>query len=176
MLEHEWNFPSHRLTRYQAVTPNKRTWVGEEPVLLPQVAGFFLCFPRTQLVLHMGLFYFMFPVHMHTALSSPNLQIWDAGRAVSPCHSLLPSFPSLQDCGMFILPAPFAIYHISSITCTAFPNFYCSLPYTFPWLSVNIPGIPESFRFLILYLSKLLKQNTAEWLTLTYRSKKRFFF
>lgn len=145
-------------------------WRASSP---PSGCSFFLCFPRTRLVLHIRLFHFMF---QHCPLPKPADQgCWRGW--VSLCHSLLPFLASLQDQGMFILPVPFAVYHISSITCSAFPNFYCSLPHSFPWLFANTPASLK-ICFLILCLSKLLKQNTSEWLTLIYRSKKKkdFFF
>lgn len=74
----------------------------------------------------------------------------------SQLHLLpVPSLPA----PVLLFPIPIALWHIF-----------------FPGLSVNTPSIPESFSFLILYLSKLPKQGSREWLTLSYGSEKRGWF
>lgn len=148
-------------------TKREITWVDAEPILHLQVAHCFLYFSRTELILCIRLFHFVFSAHIHIAL--PSSRPGRSGVLEGPpptANPFLPSLAFLPDCGMSFLSASFVIYPTSSSTCTAFPHFCCSLAHSFSLTFFNNPSIPESFNFLILYLSKLLKQGSTEWQTL----------
>lgn len=119
--------------------PNERTREGEEPVLHPQVPGCLLCFPRTWLVLHIGLLHFMFPSHIHIALSSPQTRRSGMLEGLSPpdrpsclplppCKTLECSFSQLLLLSTTSLPSPVVLFLISIALCHSLFLYFLSTP------------------------------------------------
>jgi len=87
-------------------TQQEITWVDTEPILHLQDARCFFCFLRTELMLCIRLFCFVFSAHIHIALSSPKPGRSGMLEGAAPtANPFLPSLAFLQDYGMSFLSA-----------------------------------------------------------------------